>query len=57
VAAGAAALDWGLASLLTWRLLPPAAGIFQFALSAGLYPALAMIFTRAHRGIADPGRA
>jgi rod shape-determining protein MreD len=57
VAAGAAALDWGLASLLTFRLLPPAGGIFQFALAAGFYPALAMLFTRAHRGIADPGRA
>ena len=57
VAAGAAALDWGLASLLTFRLLPPVASAFQFALTVALYPALAMLFTRAHRGIADPGRA
>lgn len=57
VAAGAAALGWGLGSLLAFRLLPPLAGLFQFALSAALYPALAMVLTRAHRGIADPGRA
>ncbi len=57
VAAGAAALGWALTSLLTFRLLPPSAALFQFGLTAGLYPALAWLFTFAHRGLADPGRA
>jgi rod shape-determining protein MreD len=57
VAAGAAALDWALGSLLTFRLLPPAASVFQFALTAGFYPALATLLTHAHRTIADPTRA
>lgn len=57
VAAGAAALDWALTGLLTWRLLPAGAAVFQFALTAGLYPALAALFLRAHRGLAGPGQA
>ena len=28
-----------------------------FALTAGLYPALAALFGRVHRGLADPGAA
>lgn len=57
VAAGAAALEWALISLLTFRLLPPSPALLQFGVSAGFYPLLATIFTRAHRGLADPEKA
>ena len=57
VAAGAAALEWALTSLLTFRLLPGSPGMFQFLLTAGLYPALATLFTRAHRSLANPDEA
>ncbi len=57
VAAGAAALQWMLTSLLTFRLLPPGPGVFQAALSAGLYPMLATLLTRAHQTLAEPERA
>ncbi len=57
VAAGAAALEWLLTSLLTFRLLPGGAALFQFALTAGLYPVMATLFTRAHRGLANPEQA
>jgi len=57
VAAGGAALSWGLNSLLTLRLLPGPPALFQFGLTAGLYPILALMFTTAHRGLADPERA
>jgi rod shape-determining protein MreD len=57
IAAGAALLDWGLAALLSFRLLPIAPALFQAVLTAALYPALAAAFTLAHRGIADPERA
>ena len=57
VAAGAAVLQWALTSLLTFRLLPPGPGVFQAAISAGLYPALATVLTRAHHTLAEPERA
>lgn len=57
VAAGAAALDWALTSLLTFRLLPAGPALFQFGVTAGLYPAMATLFIRAHRGLANPERA
>ncbi len=57
VAAGAAALEWLIMSLLTLQVLPGDAVLFQFALTAGLYPTLAALFTRARRGVADPDRA
>ena len=57
VAAGAAALEWLLTDLLTFRLLPGGAALFQFALTAGLYPLLATWFIRAHRGLANPEQA
>lgn len=57
VAALAAAVGWALNSVLMFRLLPVPAALFQFGLSAGLYPALAALFTIAHRGLADPARA
>lgn len=56
-AAAAAALGWALNSLLTLTLLPVSAALFQFGVTAGLYPALATLFTRAHRGLANPERA
>ena len=57
VAAGAAALEWAATAMLTWRLVPPGAMLFQAVLSAALYPALAILFARAHRSIANPERA
>ena len=56
-AAGAALLDWALYSALTLRLMPVGPAVFQCALSVALYPALATVLTRAHRGPADPGQA
>ena len=57
VAAGASAIEWALTSVLTFRLLPPGPALLQFGVSAGFYPLLAMLFTRAHRGLADPEKA
>jgi rod shape-determining protein MreD len=57
VAAGAAAMQWALTSLLTFRLLPPGPGVFQAAIAAGLYPALATLLTRAHHTLAEPEQA
>jgi len=57
VAAGAAALQWLATSLLSLQVLPGGAALLQFALTAGLYPTLAALFTRAHRGLANPDRA
>ncbi len=57
VAAGTAALQWALTSLLTFRLLPPGPGLFQAAIGAGLYPALATLLTRAHHTLAEPEQA
>jgi len=57
VAAGAAALEWLLTTLLTFRVLPLAPALFQFGLTAGLYPILAIAFIAAHRGLAAPERA
>jgi rod shape-determining protein MreD len=50
-AAGAATLGWMLSALLFWQLPPPVPGLLQFAVSAGLYPALAWGFSRAHRAM------
>jgi rod shape-determining protein MreD len=57
VAAAATLLGWALAALLSVRLLPFGAALFQAVLTAALYPALAILFTGAHRTIADPERA
>lgn len=54
MAGGVAALEWASVSLLALRPMPPAGAVIQFALSAGLYPALAILLTRAHRSIAAP---
>jgi rod shape-determining protein MreD len=57
VAWGAAALQWALTSLLMFRLLSPGPALFQAAISAGLYPALAVLLTAAHTTLAEPRRA
>ena len=57
VAAAATLLGWVLNSVLMFHLLPIEAALFQFGLTAGLYPAMAALFTIAHRGLADPARA
>jgi rod shape-determining protein MreD len=57
IAAGAAVLQWVLNSVLVFRLLTPGPGAFQAVLAAGLYPALAVLLTRAHQTLADPWRA
>jgi rod shape-determining protein MreD len=57
IAAGAAALNWAMTSLLVFRVLPVGAAIFQCALSVAAYPPLATLFTRAHRSLAAPERA
>lgn len=54
---GAAALGWALDCALVVRILPPLASGFQFALAAGLYPALALLLTLAHRTAAAPEQA
>jgi rod shape-determining protein MreD len=55
--AGAAVLCWILTAALTVRLLPAAPALFQAVLTAALYPALAILFIKAHRTVADPERA
>ncbi len=57
LAAAVAAGSWGVASALTFRVLPGAPMVFQFVLAAGLYPALAFVFTAAHRSAAAPEQA
>lgn len=57
VGAGAAAFEWLATAVLTWRLVPPDAMLFQAILSAASYPALAILFARAHRTVADPEQA
>jgi rod shape-determining protein MreD len=54
VAAGAVALDWALSCLFAFKLLPPGPAFFQAAVAAGMYPALAVLLTAAHRGVAAP---
>jgi rod shape-determining protein MreD len=53
----AALLSWALTSVLTFRLLPIGPALFQAVLTTALYPALAVLFVRAHRTVADPERA
>jgi len=57
VAAGAAALEWLATAVLTWRLVPVGPIAFQAVLCTALYPALAILFARAHRSIANPEHA
>lgn len=48
VAAGAAALGWALQTVLGWQLPPFAPAVHLFALTAGLYPAVAFVLTLLH---------
>jgi rod shape-determining protein MreD len=57
LAAGAAILGWALTAVLSFRLLPLGPALFEALLAASLYPALAILFIRAHRTVADPERA
>ncbi len=57
VALGAAVLEFLLVCLLTWHLLPPWPGAFEFGIAAGLYPFLAFYFIGLHRGWAAPEQA
>ena len=54
VAAGAAALEWALTGLLAWHPPPAGDAVRQAVLAIGLYPVLAALFARAHRGPAAP---
>ena len=57
ITAGAAAFAWALGSLLSLSLLPAAPAVFQAVISAGFYPALAIVLVRTHRGLAAPEQA
>jgi rod shape-determining protein MreD len=50
-ALGAAALFWGLQALLALRLPPFAPALHAALLSAGLYPAIAMLLARVHEAM------
>ena len=56
-AAASAALAWGLTSLLGLRLMPARSALFQAVVATALYPALAVLFSRAHGSIAAPEQA
>jgi rod shape-determining protein MreD len=56
-ASGAAALGWLFTAVLSFRLLPLGPALFEALLATALYPALAILFVRAHRSVADPERA
>jgi rod shape-determining protein MreD len=57
VALGAAALTWIMVALLNFRLVPVGPAFFQAAVSAALYPALAIPLAAAHASIANPEQA
>jgi rod shape-determining protein MreD len=57
IGVGGALLGLGLTAALSFRLLPVGPALFQAVLTIALYPALAILFTGAHRTIADPERA
>jgi rod shape-determining protein MreD len=56
-ACGASALCWMLAVALSFQLLPLAPALLEALLAVALYPALTVLFLRAHRTVADPERA
>jgi rod shape-determining protein MreD len=56
-ATGAAVFEWTLTAVLSFDLLPLGSAMFQASLTIALYPALAILFIRAHRTVADPERA
>lgn len=53
IGAGAALLNWTLVAALTLRLVPPGLALFQAALTAAVYPALAIPLAWAHRSVAE----
>ncbi|MBL6457284.1 rod shape-determining protein MreD [Belnapia sp. T6] len=53
MALGAAALGWLLQTVLGWRLLPTAPGLYEVLLTAGLYPCLAGFLTWMHLGMTE----
>jgi len=57
MAAASAALLWTLSSALSFRLMPPGPALFLAVLATAFYPAVASLFTLAHRSIADPEQA
>ena len=57
IAAAAAALVWLLVAVLNFRLVPAGPALFQAAVSAALYPALAIPLAAAHASLANPERA
>lgn len=54
VAIVASALMWLLVMLLSFRLLPVNAALFQAILTIAIYPVIAIPFSAAHHSIADP---
>ena len=54
IAIAAALLGWAATSLLRVRLLPFAPVVLEAMLGIGLYPVLAVLLIRAHRGAAAP---
>jgi len=57
IAAAAAALVWLLVAVLNFRLVPAGPALFKAAVSAALYPALAIPLAAAHASLANPERA
>ena len=57
VGVGAALLFWALVMALTLRLLPPGMALFQAALTAALYPVLAIPLAWAHRSVPEADAA
>ena len=49
VASGAAVLSWGLQSLLSLQLLPPAPALYGVGLTVGLYPTLSYMLGKVHQ--------
>jgi rod shape-determining protein MreD len=50
-------LTWILTSLLFFRILAPQPAVFEWIVTTCIYPAIAVLFVRAHRSLADPGQA
>ncbi len=50
-------LGWALTALLSFRLLSPVPMLFQCLLAVAIYPLVAVVFIRAHRGAAAPEQA
>jgi rod shape-determining protein MreD len=57
IALAASALTWGLTALFQVRMIPIGPAVFLAALTASLYPVLAIPLAHAHRGVANPEAA